>query len=342
MGVDPDYEIDVRVPDRELTIDEARELNVRLNKNMGQWDFDVLANNFEIEDLKEWGFSDYELDLNLNNKPEPWVAEEQEEFFAGEDGIEVKAGYRLGSVWYGMTANNEVRKYMLELPSRSDSHNGATVKLKYSRTKAGTTERIVKTYMRTGDRFFEMCCGWMTFSGTAKYFGYSGKGGDIWDVSLDFCKRQLKAMPGEGNVEVVYADCRNTGEPDNTYDFVHSNPPFFNLEPYDQTDKDLASLGSYELWLNAMGEMGAEAERILKPGGLANFVINDYRKEGAVIPMHADFTNAIIERSTLKLHDLVIAEVISQALRFRKHDYERRRTVKCHEYIITFIKPDSR
>jgi len=61
LGVDPDFEIDVRVPDRELSIDEARELNVRLNKNAGQWDFDVLANEFELPDLVEWGFTEYEL-----------------------------------------------------------------------------------------------------------------------------------------------------------------------------------------------------------------------------------------------------------------------------------------
>ena len=65
MGYDPDYEIDVRVPDRELSIDEVRELNVRLNKNMGEWNFDTLANNFELDDLKEWGFEDSELDLDL-------------------------------------------------------------------------------------------------------------------------------------------------------------------------------------------------------------------------------------------------------------------------------------
>jgi len=46
MGVDPDFEIDVRVPDRELTIDEMRELNVRLNKNTGEFDLDILANKF--------------------------------------------------------------------------------------------------------------------------------------------------------------------------------------------------------------------------------------------------------------------------------------------------------
>jgi len=61
IGVDPDFEIDVRVPDRELTIDESRELNVRLNKNVAGWDFDTLANNFDIEDLIEWGFEQDEL-----------------------------------------------------------------------------------------------------------------------------------------------------------------------------------------------------------------------------------------------------------------------------------------
>ena len=70
MGVAPDFEVDVRVPDRELTIDESRELNVRLNKNVAGWDFDVLANNFELEDLKEWGFEDSDLDLDLWDKGE--------------------------------------------------------------------------------------------------------------------------------------------------------------------------------------------------------------------------------------------------------------------------------
>jgi site-specific DNA-methyltransferase (adenine-specific) len=63
MGVDPDYEIDVRVPDRELSIDEMRELNVRLNKNTGSFDFDILANNFELDDLLDWGFEKSDLDL---------------------------------------------------------------------------------------------------------------------------------------------------------------------------------------------------------------------------------------------------------------------------------------
>jgi predicted RNA methylase len=272
-------------------------------------------------------------------QPKPWSVADEDNFSdPNGDGIEIKAGYRLSSIWYGMTRNNEVREHMLELPQRPNVHDGATVKMKYSRTNAEETERIVKTYMRPLDIFYEMCCGWMTFSSTAKYFGYSGVGGDIWDVSLDFCRKQIEAMPGEGVVAVKYADCRNTEEPSEMFDFVHSNPPFFSLEPYGDAENDLASMGSYERWLDAMGDMGREAERILKPGGLANFVINDYRENGEIVPMHADFINSIKDKSNLFLHDFVVSEVISQALRFRKHDYERRRTVKCHEYIITFKK----
>jgi ParB-like chromosome segregation protein Spo0J len=58
---DPDYEVDVRVPDRLLTDEEVAELNIRLNKNSGAWDWDTLANEFEVLDLIEWGFSEEEL-----------------------------------------------------------------------------------------------------------------------------------------------------------------------------------------------------------------------------------------------------------------------------------------
>ena len=59
-------------PSRKLTLKEIKELNVRLNKNVaGEWDFDILANEFELEDLKEWGFEEKELDLSLwNDIPE--------------------------------------------------------------------------------------------------------------------------------------------------------------------------------------------------------------------------------------------------------------------------------
>ena len=44
-----------------LPVDEEKELNVRLNKNTGSFDFDVLADMFDMDDLIDWGFAESEL-----------------------------------------------------------------------------------------------------------------------------------------------------------------------------------------------------------------------------------------------------------------------------------------
>jgi hypothetical protein len=54
-------EVDVRVPNRLLDEQEERELNLRLNKNQGMWDFDALA-NMDEEMLLAVGFGPGELD----------------------------------------------------------------------------------------------------------------------------------------------------------------------------------------------------------------------------------------------------------------------------------------
>jgi len=54
-------EVDVRVPDRLLTPTEEMTLNLRLNKNNGQWDLDALA-NFDEDMLKDVGWTPDELD----------------------------------------------------------------------------------------------------------------------------------------------------------------------------------------------------------------------------------------------------------------------------------------
>lgn len=56
-------ELECWVPDRELSEKEVEELNIRLNKNTGEFDFDILANQWEVSDLLDWGFTLEEFDL---------------------------------------------------------------------------------------------------------------------------------------------------------------------------------------------------------------------------------------------------------------------------------------
>ncbi len=52
--------VDVRVPERDLTPEEERELNLRLNKNAGEWDPDLLADHYQPDLLNQVGFVEAE------------------------------------------------------------------------------------------------------------------------------------------------------------------------------------------------------------------------------------------------------------------------------------------
>ena len=57
-------EIDCVVLD--LSKEEERELNIRLNKNSGEFDMDILANEFDIDQLVDWGFKHIDLGINVD------------------------------------------------------------------------------------------------------------------------------------------------------------------------------------------------------------------------------------------------------------------------------------
>ena len=50
----------------DLSKEEERELNIRLNKSGGDFDMDILANEFDIDDLVDWGVAHIDLGLNID------------------------------------------------------------------------------------------------------------------------------------------------------------------------------------------------------------------------------------------------------------------------------------
>lgn len=86
--------VDVRVPSRELTREEANELNLRLNKNIGSWSFEELA-NFSENLLKDVGWSGDELD-EIFGLEEADEFDEQKEF---EKAVKNPRGVKTGDIW---------------------------------------------------------------------------------------------------------------------------------------------------------------------------------------------------------------------------------------------------
>lgn len=63
--VTQDTLVDVRIPSRRLTEEEASELAVRHNGKFGEWNMDMLSADFTTNELLDWGFSEMELGLQV-------------------------------------------------------------------------------------------------------------------------------------------------------------------------------------------------------------------------------------------------------------------------------------
>ena len=78
----------------DLSLDKEKELNIRLNKNVGEWDYDILANLFDFNDLMDWGFTEDDL---AGFSPE----EVEVEGLTDDDDIpeDVESVCKLGDIW---------------------------------------------------------------------------------------------------------------------------------------------------------------------------------------------------------------------------------------------------
>ncbi len=70
-------EVECWIPDQQISQEDIDHLCIGLNLNQGQWDWDVLANEWEPLDLLSWGFTEEQL-LGLSESDDE-ESEEKEE-----------------------------------------------------------------------------------------------------------------------------------------------------------------------------------------------------------------------------------------------------------------------
>lgn len=89
-------ETDVMVPNRQLTKTEERELNLRLNKNVGDWDWGKLKEFFKLDELLGAGFGEDELSQFFDKTAET----NEDDFDAEEEARKLAAAVpKKGDVW---------------------------------------------------------------------------------------------------------------------------------------------------------------------------------------------------------------------------------------------------
>lgn len=110
-------EIDVMVPNRELTLSEEKKLNLRLNKNTGSWDFQKLQ-EFGLGMLSEIGFDTKELTDIFDTKSVAGDSFDLEEAEKKAESTKIKRGdiFQLGNhrIMCGDVRNEDDMKKLMD------------------------------------------------------------------------------------------------------------------------------------------------------------------------------------------------------------------------------------
>lgn len=93
-GLKKTDQIEVLKASRPLTATEFKRLNIKDNLSFGDFDVDILANNFELSDLAEWG-------MNIDDLNFPIIEDinEIEEELLTQDDLPIEPKTKLNDVW---------------------------------------------------------------------------------------------------------------------------------------------------------------------------------------------------------------------------------------------------
>jgi len=205
-------------------------------------------------------------------------------------------------------------------------------------------KRIVEFYSSKYETILDPCAGHnsrmqVTFQLDRNYIGY-----DICHEFMDFNRRVKKIILGEAEQTLLFdskvkiilreQSSEKLVEQNNTIDMIYTSPPYWDIEYYDDSPKQLGYKKTYSEFLGALKQVIFECYRVLKPQKFCIFNINDFRKNNLYYMYHSDVAN-IMKDVGFKLWDIIIIEWQSSiGACFASQVVERKITAKKHEYLV--------
>lgn len=129
---------------------------------------------------------------------------------------------------------------------------------------------------------------------------------------------------------------------DQTFDFVFSCPPYFDLEIYSDDERDLSNAGDYAAFLRTYHEIISASVSRLRDNRFACFVVGDLRdKRGFYRNFVSDTIDAFQSCGALLYNEAILVTAIgSLSIRVGRQFQGYRKLGKTHQNVLVFYKGD--
>lgn len=330
----------------QLSEEEKKEFIIKDNLSYGNWDWDMLANEWEPMELEEWGLDCWQPENGGEAEGNSSAGSSSE---SGKHGslsdkfiappftiLDTRQGYwrERKAMWRERIADfGESREGTLDTAMLSQLNNGVSL------LDPVMAEIVCRWFGVEGGTAFDCFAGDTVFGYVAAALGMSFTGIELREEQARLNNERVEGM----SARYICDDGQNVAKhiAAGSQDLLFSCPPYYDLEVYSDKPNDASNQPTYEAFLSILENAFANAIDCLKQNRFAVVVVGDIRdKEGYYYDFVGDIKRMFKDHGMPLYNECIIVEPIG-TLPQRVQRYMRNRKVgKCHQNVLVFYKGD--
>jgi len=337
-------EVDCVIVD--LSEDDEKELNIRLNANTGDWDFDKLANEWDARQLTEWGidfptWQEVETEKEQNKKL-------SDRFIIPPFSIlNAKSGEwtQRKNYWLSLGIKSEEGRdnNLLESLNKLAKKSGQGEQKDNSIFDPVLCELAYKWFNIPNGKILDCFAGGSVRGIVAAKLGYEYLGNDLRSEQIEANRINAKEVLQDSEIYPTWT-CGDSLHIDTIAkgyeaDLLFSCPPYADLEVYSDKKEDISNM-PYKDFIAVYREIIRKSCSLLKDDRFAVFVVGDVRdKKGFYRNFVSDTIMAFWNCGVILYNEMILCtQIAAKALTVSKGFNASRKIGKVHQNVLVFYK----
>ncbi len=327
----------------EWTEEQRKEFTIKDNVSFGEFDWDTLANEWNVEEISEWGVDipNFEIEPETEQE-EDKIAEAHakltDKFIVPPFSIlDTKKGYwqERKKYWLELIGDNgESREHKLAKGGMLEALNNGV-----SLLDPVLSELVNLWFGLPKSKTFDCFAGDSVFGYVSSYLGNEFTGIELRQEQVNLNNQRVKGFQSK----YICDDGQNVLnhiEP-NSQDLLFSCPPYFDLEVYSDLPNDASNQKEYSDFLKILDNAFTGAIRCLKDNRFAVITVGDVRdKKGFYYRFVDDIKDIFKKNGILLYNEIILVECIYTLPQRVGRFMEHRKIGKCHQNVLVFFKGD--
>jgi hypothetical protein len=329
----------------EWSEEKRKEFVIKDNVSFGEFDWDTLANEWDVEELTEWGLDIPNFEIDEEEKEQPKKLSDR--FIIPPFSVlDTRVGEWQDRKRYWLSIGIESE---LGRDSKSIKFSKMAEDLAWSGQKTGISifdpvlcELAYKWFNVPNGKILDCFAGGSVRGIVAAKLGYEYLGNDLRSEQINANRINAKEVLQEAEIYPTWTcgDSLNIDTIAKGYeaDLLFSCPPYADLEVYSDAKEDISNM-PYKEFITVYREIIKKSCALLKEDRFAVFVVGDVRdKKGFYRNFVSDTIQAFINSGMFLYNEMILVNSIGSKAIGANGYMKTRKVGKVHQNVLVFYK----